>query len=658
MVEVEVEYDYSAQQPDELTLKKGDIIKNVVQQAGGWWEGTLSGKTGYFPDNFVKVLSTDGVTLRHPKEATRIRQCRAVFSYRQDQEDELTLKTGDIITVVGEEEEGWWRGLLNGKQGVFPCNFVEEIQSPIVPKPTSRKEPAKEVVPALPAKPVKQQCRARFSYDAQNTDELNLLENDLITVLSTDGGDPGWWKGELNGKVGWFPDNFVELVQPSSNSIDKARTHQKGDTSPSNKVESKPSADTSAIKQRGAGVSQLKSLKNAPAKPPETKSTPPLPGKKPVISLKKSPSGSGVGIFSKIKDKIADAVDGATGSKPKAESSKENNVSTEAQASTFEQVKREPLLNDVRANRARAPGRRLPTSVYKEDDEEVSGLPNGTSDHGKLENSIKSEDSFKSEGSASSENLDSSDLDAGGEVKPKLREWEKHKAPWLEEMKLNQAKRTSVSPVPEARPKSGQLSDPKGEPETSKSSQNSPVEREVLVPDMSKSMSDVKVSPMEVKPIPKPQKTPPNELDKVPPVKSSVPRDVLGKLLPQPQLLRATPKPRAELYENVVLQKPVTTTSTVHSGTATTSSVTFTSTATTTVSSSSSISSSSNSRIAEEITTVSAVKFNEVLDRLAKLEAKCGNQGQQIEELKNRLKMESELRMILQEKVMRNNVQV
>lgn len=32
--------------------------------------------------------------------------------------------------------------------------------------------------------------------------------------------------------------------------------------------------------------------------------------------------------------------------------------------------------------------------------------------------------------------------------KPKLREWEKHKAPWLEEMKANQAKRTSTSPGP------------------------------------------------------------------------------------------------------------------------------------------------------------------------------------------------------------------
>jgi hypothetical protein len=26
--------------------------------------------------------------------------------------------------------------------------------------------------------------------------------------------DKGWWKGELEGRVGVFPDNFVKLLQP------------------------------------------------------------------------------------------------------------------------------------------------------------------------------------------------------------------------------------------------------------------------------------------------------------------------------------------------------------------------------------------------------------------------------------------------------------
>lgn len=56
-----VEYDYTAKEDDELTLVKGAILNNIKAQQGGWWEGTLAatGKTGMFPDNFVRVLDAD-----------------------------------------------------------------------------------------------------------------------------------------------------------------------------------------------------------------------------------------------------------------------------------------------------------------------------------------------------------------------------------------------------------------------------------------------------------------------------------------------------------------------------------------------------------------------------------------------------------------------
>lgn len=53
----------------------------------------------------------------------------------------------------------------------------------------------------------------RFSYAAENEDELNLEVGDVITVLEKELEDSGWWKGEMNGKVGVFPDNFVEIQQ-------------------------------------------------------------------------------------------------------------------------------------------------------------------------------------------------------------------------------------------------------------------------------------------------------------------------------------------------------------------------------------------------------------------------------------------------------------
>lgn len=54
-VEVRVEFDYDAELVDELSLRVGDVITDVKQMEGGWWTGTLNGKTGLFPDNFVKV---------------------------------------------------------------------------------------------------------------------------------------------------------------------------------------------------------------------------------------------------------------------------------------------------------------------------------------------------------------------------------------------------------------------------------------------------------------------------------------------------------------------------------------------------------------------------------------------------------------------------
>ena len=63
MVDVEVEFDYEAELGDELSIKVGEIIKDVKRMDGGWWEGSLNGRRGVFPDNFVKVRSN----FRHMK---------------------------------------------------------------------------------------------------------------------------------------------------------------------------------------------------------------------------------------------------------------------------------------------------------------------------------------------------------------------------------------------------------------------------------------------------------------------------------------------------------------------------------------------------------------------------------------------------------------
>lgn len=53
--EAVAQFDYAAREPDELTLKKGDVITDVRPMPEGWMEGYKDGKKGMFPDNFVKV---------------------------------------------------------------------------------------------------------------------------------------------------------------------------------------------------------------------------------------------------------------------------------------------------------------------------------------------------------------------------------------------------------------------------------------------------------------------------------------------------------------------------------------------------------------------------------------------------------------------------
>lgn len=72
-----------------------------------------------------------------------------------------------------------------------------------------------DAAPKLPPKPIREQARVLFPYTAANDDELTLKEGDIITIISKDNEDVGWWKGELNGRVALFPDNFVEMIKSS-----------------------------------------------------------------------------------------------------------------------------------------------------------------------------------------------------------------------------------------------------------------------------------------------------------------------------------------------------------------------------------------------------------------------------------------------------------
>ncbi|NWS40510.1 CD2AP protein, partial [Probosciger aterrimus] len=400
LVDYIVEYDYDAVHDDELTIRVGEIIRNVKRrEEEGWLEGELNGKRGMFPDNFVKEVKKDvepkddavpvrrektgnvaslvqrmssyglpaGGFLPHPpsksfKKRSKKRQCKVLFEYVPQNEDELELKLGDVIDINEEVEEGWWSGTLNGRTGLFPSNFVKELEvaddgetqdslddtesvfsgptSPVAspgngtepasgpaqpkkvrgvgfgdifkegsvklktrlssnesedkkqdkPLPnqppgtkqvhfpsTTKTENSSEVTKAeAESKPAKEYCRTIFSYEGSN-DELSFKEGEIIQIISKDIGEPGWWKGELNGKEGVFPDNFAVQIQESDKDFPKPKKPPPPVKSPAPKPEL-PSGEKKLPSLRPEEKDEKGALDQKPLKP----QAPQVPPKKPV----------------------------------------------------------------------------------------------------------------------------------------------------------------------------------------------------------------------------------------------------------------------------------------------------------------------------------------------------------------------------------------
>lgn len=54
-----------------------------------------------------------------------------------------------------------------------------------------------------------QYCHAIFNFQGQEKSDLSIQKGDTIKILEREG---EWWKGELDGKVGYFPSNYVRLL--------------------------------------------------------------------------------------------------------------------------------------------------------------------------------------------------------------------------------------------------------------------------------------------------------------------------------------------------------------------------------------------------------------------------------------------------------------
>ncbi|XP_024270230.1 SH3 domain-containing kinase-binding protein 1 isoform X3 [Oncorhynchus tshawytscha] len=355
---------------DEMTVQVGDVVTSVSNASEeGWLEGELRGKRGIFPSNFVKEVPVYliGDSKREPrsirKSARMIKQtrkCEVAFAYSPLNEDELELVVGETIEILREIEDGWWMGMKSGKVGAFPSNFTKEIfvspkdvkhnESKTRPKLSDTMFSKETKLPQRTSvrnktKNVKECCQVMFDYPAVTEDELNLKKGDIVTIITKETEDEGWWEGEMNGRRGFFPDNFV-MVIPTTDGLQSGSTSQ---------PPARRGTERRSVKAEGSAMEKSSPAKAKDEKPEskDLRSNPPTKVKLPAPSRPAQPPP--------VKDKPL-----------KFGSSKANGdllpispkCSEDSNSDQFDGVEVSPeKLSHPTANRAKPPQRRPPSAL-------------------------------------------------------------------------------------------------------------------------------------------------------------------------------------------------------------------------------------------------------------------------------------------------------
>lgn len=55
-------------------------------------------------------------------------------------------------------------------------------------------------------------CRALYQFEAENDTELAFSEGEIIQLIRQV--DENWYEGRLKDKEGFFPVNYVEVIEP------------------------------------------------------------------------------------------------------------------------------------------------------------------------------------------------------------------------------------------------------------------------------------------------------------------------------------------------------------------------------------------------------------------------------------------------------------
>lgn len=182
---------------------------------------------------------------------------RSKYAYNAKHADELSFPADADMFLVEKRENGWWKGDYNGNVGLFPYNYVDVIPSAAaanaVPSPRtgSSGDPAlKKAVPTFTDG--KERAIALDDYTAKDSQQLDFKKDDIIIIVQKF--PTGWWKGDIGGRQGVFPQKTVKLLADLKDE-EKGKKHKRGRSGTSRDGGSRKRASSKSRTNTNSGTS-------------------------------------------------------------------------------------------------------------------------------------------------------------------------------------------------------------------------------------------------------------------------------------------------------------------------------------------------------------------------------------------------------------------
>ena len=178
-----------------------------------------------------ELESNKKILMEHrEKLKAMIETCKALHEGFDEKRKEVRAEKNKKIRELTDPDHAWGGGNDSWGAPDSPVSPVAAAAPPPVAAASFDEDPFKDQFSTSEAAPPAEEAevearsapatatdlseyvkyRALYDYEARNEDELSFSTADIIMVHPGQDHEPGWLGGELNGKVGWFPEAYAE----------------------------------------------------------------------------------------------------------------------------------------------------------------------------------------------------------------------------------------------------------------------------------------------------------------------------------------------------------------------------------------------------------------------------------------------------------------